>query len=62
MLIIEKNIFILGKGPTQGLKNTALTAQTEYSINFTKQGKKFCLSPHCNESNSSLFVNEVEIN
>ena len=34
-----ENILILGKGPTQGLDDTALTAiETEYSINFTEQG------------------------
>ena len=28
-----------------------------YSINFTEHNKKFCLSLHCNEANSYLFVN-----
>ena len=30
----EKDILILGKGPTQGLEHT-LTAEKMYSINFT---------------------------
>ena len=34
MLIIKKNILILGKGPTDGLVDTTLTAEAKYSINF----------------------------
>ena len=37
MLIIEKKyILILGKGPTQELDDNTLTAENEYSINFTE--------------------------
>ena len=32
-----------------------------YSINFTKENTKFCLSLHCNGENSYLFVNGTEI-
>ena len=32
-----------------------------YSINFTENNKKFCLSLHCNGANSYLFVNGTEI-
>ena len=32
-----KDILILGKGPMQGL-NHRLTAETQYSINFTRPG------------------------
>ena len=32
-----------------------------YSINFTKENTKFCLSLHYNEANSYLFVNGKEI-
>ena len=36
MLMIKiKNILILGKGETIGLDNTSLTAEVEYSINFS---------------------------
>ena len=31
----KKDILILGKGPTQGLDGTTLTAEKLYSINFT---------------------------
>ena len=51
-LIIKRDILILGKGPTQGLNNTTLTAETQYSINFTISYRKFCLSQHYNGSNS----------
>ena len=53
----NKNILTLRKGPTQGLDNFALTAEVEYSINFTEEGEKNCLSLHCN---SYLFVNELK--
>ena len=56
----KKDILVLGKSPTQGLKQT-LTAEKMYSINFTVTGKKFCLSLHYNGANSYLFVNGTEI-
>ena len=33
-----KDILILGKGSTQGLNNTTLTAETQYAITFTRPG------------------------
>ena len=60
MLIIKKDILILGKGPTQGLEHT-LTAEKMYSINFTVTKKKFFLNLHCNRANTYLFVNGTEI-
>ena len=56
----EKDILILGKGPTQGLEHT-LAAEKLYSINFTKENTKFCLSLYYNGPNSYLFVNGTEI-
>ena len=56
----KKDILILSKGPTQGLKHT-LAAEKLYSINFTKENTKFCLSLHYNGANSYLFVNGTEI-
>ena len=56
-----KDILILGKGITQGLNNTTLAAETLYSINFTRQGIKFCLSLYYNGNNSFLFVNATNI-
>ena len=31
----KEGISILGKGPTQGLDHTTLTAEAQYSINFS---------------------------
>ena len=61
MLIIKRDIFILGKGPTQGSGEHSLTAEKMYSINFTVTRKKFCLSLHYTGANSYLFVNGTEI-
>ena len=60
ILIIKKDILILGRGPTQGLEST-LTAEKIYSINFTEKNKKLCLSLHYSGVNSYLFVNGTEI-
>ena len=56
----KKDILILDKGPTQGLEHT-LSAEKMYSINFTENNKKLCLSLHYNGTNSYLFVNGREI-
>ena len=61
MLIIRKNILILGKGPTQGLGEHSLTAEKMYSLNLTDHRVKYCLSLHYNGANSYLFVNGTEI-
>ena len=36
----EKDILILGKGPTQGLGEHSLTAEKMHSINFTLKKKE----------------------
>ena len=56
----KKNILVLGKGATQGLKHT-LTAEKMYSVNFTVTKKVLCLTLHYNGANSYLFVNVKEI-
>ena len=40
----EKDILVLGKGPTQGLKRT-LTSEKNYSINFTVTKKEILFEP-----------------
>ena len=50
----NKYILILNKVPAQGLKHT-LTAEKLYSITFTKENTKFCLSLQCNGANSYFF-------
>ena len=47
---------------SQGLDKITLPAEKEYSINFTKQHKKYCLSFHYNGVNSYLFFNGVKVN
>ena len=42
----KKDILILGKGPTDGLDDTILTAETECSIRFSEWQNKSCLSLH----------------
>ena len=56
-----KDILILGFGPTQGLDDTTLTAEAQYSINFSRSNRQFCLSLHYNGNNSFLFVNVTKI-
>ena len=56
-----KDIFIFGKGITQGLNNTTLAAETLYSINFTGPCITFSLSLNYKENNSFLFVNATNI-
>ena len=53
----KNDILILSKGPTQGLEHT----QKIYSINFTENNKKLCLSLHYKVATSYLFVNGIEI-
>ena len=37
----NKDILILGEGPTQGLDDTTLTAEAIYPIHFTQPNKRF---------------------
>ena len=56
-----RNIVVLGKDFIQGIDNTTIYAEKFYSINFTKNSKRFCLSLHYNGGNTYLFVNGTEI-
>ena len=51
----NKDIVILGEGPSQSLDDTTLTKETKYPTNFTQLRKRFVLSLHYNGSNSFLF-------
>ena len=44
----KKDILVLGFGPTQGLDDTSLTEEAQYSINFSGPNRKCCLSLHYN--------------
>ena len=45
-------IFVMGKGPVQGIGDTTLYAEKVYIQNFTQPNKKFVLSLHYNDDNS----------
>ena len=57
----ERDVLILGSGPTQGVGEHSLTSEKMYSITFAVTKKKFCLSLHYNGANNYLFVNSTEI-
>ena len=38
----KKDVLILGKGPQQGLDDTTLTAEAQYSINFSRLNITLC--------------------
>ena len=48
----KKNISILGKGPTQGLDDTTLKVEAQYSINFSRPNRKCYLTVGYNGSDS----------
>ena len=47
----KKDMLILDKGSTPGLRDITLTAAKEYSISFTEQHTKFCLRLNYNGVN-----------
>ena len=51
----NKDILIFGKGLTQGLGNTTLTAEAEYSINFSRPQRKRENNLHYKKENN-LFI------
>ena len=57
----NKDILILGEGPTQGYDDTTSTGEGKYPTNFTQLGKRIVVSLHYNGSNSFLFVNATKI-
>ena len=38
----KKHVLIFGSDPTQGLDDTALTAEAQYSNSFSRLNRKFC--------------------
>ena len=43
MLVIKKDIQLLGEGPIQGLDDTTITAEAKCPINLTRSGTRFAL-------------------
>ena len=56
-----KDILIRGTGATQVLGEHSLTTEKMYTVNFTDNRKKCCLSLHYHGANSYLFANRTEI-
>ena len=56
-----KNILVLDEGIAQGLDDTRLTAEKKYSVDFTENNRKICLSLHYNGANSYFLVNSTDI-
>ena len=56
----KKDILILDIGPTQRLDDTTLSAEVQYSINFSRSNTKFCLNLHYIGNNIFLFVNATK--
>ena len=49
----KKDISFLG----EGIDGKTLTAEKNYSVDFTENNKKFCLSLHYKGASSYLFIN-----
>ena len=59
--INKKDIFVLSKDFVQGVNGTTIYAEKLYSINFTENNQKFCLSLHYKGANSYFFVNGKKV-
>ena len=57
----KKDISIFGIGSTQKLDDTMLSKEAQYSIDFSRSNRKYCLSLHYNGRNSFLFINATKI-
>ena len=54
------NIYLMGRGFTQGINGTTIYVEKNFHRNFTDPGKKFVLSLHYNCDDSYLLVNGRE--
>ena len=61
ILIIKKDILILGEGLKQRLDDTTLTAEAQNSINYSRSNRKICSNLPYNGRNSFLFVNFTKV-
>ena len=63
ILITKKDILIIDQSPTEELDDTTSTGEAQYSINFSRSNREFCLSVHYKykESNRFLFDNTTKI-
>ena len=58
IVIIKKDILIVGEGPKQKLDDTTLTAEAKYPMNFTQLRKRFVLSLQYKGRVSYLLMNK----
>ena len=56
------DILILGKGPTQGLVDTAWTVEAKYPINFTQSNRRFVVYTIMEATVSYLLMLQKYIN
>ena len=56
----NKDILILGEGPTKGLDDTTLTTEAKYLVILRNQ-EKICIKSHNYGNSSFLFVNATKI-
>ena len=56
----NKDLLILGEGPTQGLDDNTLTSEAIYPISLAQPSKRFVLSLHYIGNNRFLFVNATK--
>ena len=61
MLIIKEKTFNSWKRSNARVRRAFINCRKMYSINFSKDNIKFCLSLHYNEANGYLFVSGTEI-
>ena len=57
----KNNFLVVAEGPTFVINGRFGSPGKEFSANFSKANRKYCLSLHYNADNSFLFVNGNEI-
>ena len=61
ILIIAQKILVLGVRPSYDINGSFGSLEKTFSINFSTENPKFCLSLHYNGDNKYLFVNGKNI-
>ena len=52
MLIIAKNLLVLGEGPTYAINGSSGSPEKKFNISFSKANTKFCLNLYYNADKS----------
>ena len=61
LILIIKNFLVVGERSTDGFNDSTGAAEKKFSISFSKEKTKFCLSLHYNCDKSYLYVHKIEI-